>query len=126
MPSGHDMTYDLLSRTLLGVVNPFDRFEAPAGMRYDNWYPYSLFSTQHVDLAEALVDTLNGGGYMVELGSFIGNSATTWARAMERRNHTSKSVIICIDTWLGDANMWQSKGQWLGTPATTGQPRLFE
>ena len=79
------LSYADLARTLLNVTgSPFDGFRPPHDMHQDNWYPYSQVSIMHGDLAEALVDFVGDGGYMVELGSFIGNSATSWARAICR------------------------------------------
>jgi hypothetical protein len=64
------------------------------------------------------------GGYLLELGSFIGNSASTFARAMQLQK--LNATVVCMDTWLGDDNMWVSKGRWLGQQDKSGQPRLYE
>lgn len=119
------MSYTELALVLLNVTgSPFDHFRPPRDMRRNMWYRFSQLSSMHGDLAEALVDYVGDGGYMVELGSFIGNSATTWVQAMHRQN--VRASLVCIDTWLGDANMWLDKGKWLGPQGKAGEPRLFE
>ena len=107
----------------------------------DYWYHQSAFARQHRDLAQALVSSVEReydpsaggrhaqaavrGAWMLEVGSFIGNSAVTWGRAAIRAK--SNLTIVCLDTWLGDVGMWQRKGKWLGTPdRVTGEPRLYE
>jgi hypothetical protein len=85
------------------------------------WYPHSSLSTM---LALQLAQHVDGSGWMLELGSFIGNSAITFARALQRLR--KDTVVVCMDTWLGDANMWEWKGNWLGPASASGEPRLFE
>ena len=67
-------TYRRVSMALLKVPDPFAKFKPPKDMHYDDWYPQSAFSRQEL-LAKTLAAEV--GGYMLELGSFIGNSAAT-------------------------------------------------
>ena len=62
--------------------------------------------------------------WVLEAGSFIGNSAITWAGAAAALEMSAP--VVCIDTWLGDVIMWLKKGAMLGPPGPDGQPRLFE
>ena len=39
--------------------------------------------------------------FIVEAGSFIGNSANMWAKFARKHDAT----VLCIDTWEGDVNM---------------------
>jgi hypothetical protein len=62
--------------------------------------------------------------WVLEAGSFIGNSAIVWAKAAAANG--MNSPVVCIDTWLGDLIMWVKKGDMLGPPGADGQPRLYE
>ena len=129
MPSASSVTYGQLADAILGEgIRPFaNGTGAPGwrGMRANNWYRQSSFSMQHKDLAETLMSIGGNGTWVLEVGSFIGASASTWARAT-RRAHTD-TTIIAMDTWLGDVGFWQKKGKWLGPPdQITGEPRIFE
>lgn len=116
-----------LGNALLGAgfEDPFAGFKAkqPRDMAYNDWYPHSQLR-QHADLVDVLVAGLGSGGWVLELGSFIGNSASVWAAAIKRQK--LDATLVCMDTWLGDVFMWKSKGQWLGPQSRSGQPRLYE
>lgn len=53
-----------------------------------------------------------------EVGSFKGGSAIRICEALE----TSTAVLVCIDTFLGDASMWLQHG---GLMLQGGQPQLY-
>jgi len=120
--------YSTLADEFLGAgVRPFEGFRPPDDMRAHYWYG-SVFSMSHYDLAEILLTTVQDAwrddAWVLEAGSFIGNSAVTWASTM--RALQMRSVVVCIDTWLGDIIMWEKRGKMLGKPGADGQPRLFE
>ena len=95
-------TYATLADTLLGHgVRPFYKFQPPPDMRPRHWYKHSGLTR---GLALHLAVHVEHGGYILELGSFIGNSATTWAYAVRYLRKVNVS-IVCMDTWLGDVNM---------------------
>ena len=97
-------SYAQLADVLLGeAMRPFAGFRAPPDMSPSFWYG-SVFSQAHADLAEFLVGASPTDGWILELGSYIGGSAATWARAARARNRNMQ--IVCVDTWLGDAIMW--------------------
>jgi hypothetical protein len=128
-PAGAAVTYAELADAILGVgVRPFaQQANTPADTRPSSfWYTQSYFARQHADLAEHLMRLGGEGRWVLEVGSFLGDSALAWvraARAVGLRNAT----VVAMDTWLGDVGMWQRKGRWLGPPdAVTGEPRLFE
>ena len=115
--------YSKLASIILGSRHsPYDGFLPPMDMRADMWYRGSL--TYHRDLALEIVRHAGASGYIIEFGSFIGNSALAWARAIKRLEYST--VVVCVDTWLGEANFWRSKGKLLGPQGADGQPRLFE
>ena len=119
--------YDTLADALLGTgVRPFATFAAPDDMRPKYFYQ-SSFATNHKDLARKLLGHVGPHGWVLELGSFIGMSAITWAQAAQERGWTTP--VVCVDTWLGDALMWESKSKHrmlLAGPGSGGQPRIFE
>jgi hypothetical protein len=49
-------------------------------------------------LSSLFVDTVTG----VEVGSFIGNSALLLGSFIKQRG----GLLLCVDTFLGDINMW--------------------
>ena len=115
--------YAQLADALLGKgVRPFSHFQPPPDMGPSFWYPHSSLS---VHLAVQLAKYVHGDGWILELGSFIGTSASTYAKALQYL-HKDRVVVVCMDTWLGDVNMWEWKGSWLGPASRSGEPRLFE
>lgn len=118
---GHSQGYGQLADHLLGRnIRPFAQYQSP--LEYAWWYP-SVFQS-HKELAQQMVIAAGMDGYILELGSYIGNSATTFARAARRLGYNT--TIVCMDTWLGDVNHWLWKGKSLGGQGLAGQPLLFE
>ena len=115
-------TYSQIAHTLLRVPNPFAHFHRPRDMGFSNWYPHSALEKQTL-LAETLAKEVDG--YMLELGSFIGNSAAAWVQAL-RSVGKKKATVVCIDTWLGDVQMWHWGNRFLGPAGASGEPRLYE
>lgn len=114
--------YERLADALLGrCVRPFAA-GSPPGFVGHHWYKWSHLG-RHVDLLDRLVAQANAS-YIVELGSFLGDSAAAWARAIKRTR--TDAVVVCMDTWLGDVNNWLWKRYWLGPQGPTGEPRIFE
>ena len=78
-------SYSRLADVILGDgVRPFSHGTGQPGwrgMQPANWYRQSSFSQQHKDLAEVLMKSGGDGSWVLEVGSFIGNSASTWPRA---------------------------------------------
>ena len=120
------MDYATLADNLLGPgARPFSGFVAPADMQRTTWFQ-SYFKNHQADLARTIARTIRAdhGGYIVELGSFLGDSAITWAAALDQER--VNATVVCIDTWTGDVPMWIHKGEMLGHPGANGQPRLYE
>ena len=78
--------YDRLADTLLGAgVRPFAGFQQPADMAARFWYG-SVFAKAHHDFAKLLLTQFKKDPetWVLEVGSFIGNSAVTWAQQAKR------------------------------------------
>ena len=133
------ITHAALAAALLGprYQSPFGAFQPPQDLReptvtynqgrgraaVTSWYS-SNFAESHRDLALELVRLAGHDGWILELGSFIGSSAVTLGNAV--RKVGSATPIVCMDTWLGDVNMWNVKGRMLGPQGLSGEPRLYE
>ena len=117
-------SYAQLADAILGRgVRPFRA--AISGVEGNSsWFQSSQISRYHRDLLEVLMLQAGDGAYMVEVGSFLGDSARAWANAARRVKRDV--TVLCIDTWLGDVGMWEKRGLWLGPQdPDSGQPRLF-
>lgn len=61
---------------------------------------------------------------IVEVGSFCGSSACFMAEYVKKNN--IPAIIICVDTWCGDINMWLKSYFSPIMDKSDGQPKLFE
>ena len=92
---------DALADQILGAgVRPFLRFVDPPGINASTgrWYR-SNFASQ-IQLAQLLMAHAGEGGWLLEVGSFIGGRARTFVRAANRLGLSPP--IVCVDTWAGD------------------------
>lgn len=58
----------------------------------------------------------------VEVGSFIGSSATFLGNYMKRFD----GVLLCIDTWCGDTNMWLMDRFHTQMGKDDGNPKIYD
>ena len=110
-------TFRDISRRLFGCDNPYHAYTPellPAPMPY----------TPHIGPKTlAAIEAALGRkpSFGVEVGSFIGNSATILGSWLRETNGT----LMCIDTWCGDINMWLL-GNFAGTMRKMdGNPVIF-
>ncbi|CAF1389203.1 unnamed protein product [Adineta steineri] len=62
--------------------------------------------------------------FVVEIGSFTGNSASNIGNVLKKSY--PGSFLLCIDTWLGDLNMWVNKGVWQHLSVSEdGRPTVY-
>ncbi|MGA3065371.1 MAG: class I SAM-dependent methyltransferase [Tepidisphaeraceae bacterium] len=66
---------------------------------------------QNAELFAQLVGEL-APGLIIEVGTWYGKSAATWAQAIVQSNaaHNKQGGVLCIDTWLGAREMWEHQG----------------
>jgi hypothetical protein len=70
--------YELLADRILGQgYRPFAEHNQSTSAAM--WYKFSALSEEHA-LSEALASGVPEDSYILEVGSFIGNSAIEWAR----------------------------------------------
>ena len=88
-------------RLLYGELDPYAGFD-PASVpeaKLETWWPESALALERLisDCRPRLA---------VEVGSWLGWSASILARAMrEREDVFSELELVCVDTWLGSAEM---------------------
>lgn len=58
----------------------------------------------------------------VEVGSFVGSSATVLGRWLKQ----DQGTLICVDTWCGDINMWLLDGFVDTMAKSDGNPKIFD
>lgn len=64
--------------------------------------------------------------FMVEVGSFVGSSAAIFAKHLLHGSADSSALLLCIDTWDGDANMWLLDSFVKRMALHHGAPSLYE
>jgi hypothetical protein len=85
---------------LFGLKSPYDRFKN----KPDLVEVMRGWTGTHPFLSE-IVEKVSPST-IIELGSYLGQSAITMANATKKLGITSK--IICVDTWLGSAEHWRN------------------
>lgn len=58
----------------------------------------------------------------VEVGSFIGSSASVLGEIMR----TNEGVLLCVDTWCGDINMWLMDRFSATMLKSDGNPKIYD
>ena len=108
-------------------VDPYDQFDGLAmgeGIEQDLKYRHTRLD--RVFFEEQILDRLKCPKLIVEIGSFKGGSAIRMADSLTSRG--LDCCILCIDTFLGDANMWlQHQSQpHFGMRFRGGRPLIYE
>ena len=88
---------DRLRQVLLHGANPYGQ---PIDLPPISSFPHTFLTE---DLIEDLMRSIPGLTWALEIGSLHGGSALRIANVLQRMD--PDSVLVCIDTWLGDANM---------------------
>jgi hypothetical protein len=113
-PTPHCPTFSELQKTFFHTdTNVYTGFAMPSDM------PAYSYDSSHVTAATlSFLTTLHPTPilFMLEVGSFIGNSAVQWGKHLEQ----FKGTLMCLDTWNGDINMLLMPGF---VPAMARTPR---
>lgn len=92
-------TYNEISNTLFHCNNMYMNYDIPENINSPMEYPAHITKNTTDKIIEML-------GYYpkfgIEVGSFIGSSAIILGNMLKE----NKGVLLCIDTWCGDINMW--------------------
>jgi hypothetical protein len=85
---------------LLGLKSPYTRFEGRTDLteKVQGWTGTHKFLTEIVEKVRPST--------IIEIGSYLGQSAITMAKATKTFELGTK--MLCIDTWLGSPEHWRS------------------
>lgn len=105
--------YEEVRRKIFGNHNPYAGF--PAAQWAGTWYHDH---GARLDIFKKAIDKAKPG-IIVEVGSFVGESAIFMADYLKTINR--ESVIVCIDTWCGGIDHWEKVPEklkfWFGRPS---------
>lgn len=105
--------YERLRQTIFGTHDPY------AGFPYREWSGvwYSDKGACQPIFKEAI--HLANPGIIVEVGSFVGESAIHMAKCLQEEK--LEAVILCVDTWGGGIDHWEKVPEklrfWFGRPS---------
>ena len=111
--------YSVISQTLFGVDNVYD-----AQMSTDVELNKAINYPSHIGVKtlEKLEDLCGEAPqFGIEVGSFVGSSAAVFGEFMKE----SGGVLLCVDTWCGDINMWLSNKFDSTMDKKDGNPKIF-
>ena len=126
-PVTYNVTFDQIHKILYGITTPSIYENWPNHFRKEITFGYQTNLTpdmvrliiQHV----IKISKININ-FIVEVGSFTGMSAITMTKVM--LENQIKPLIFCIDTWLGDMNMWINKEVYQYLGPVNGRPQVYE
>lgn len=112
-------TYLEISNTLFRCDNMYLNYKIPKEMKTPMPYPAHISNKT----TEAIINKL---GYVpkfgIEVGSFIGSSAIILGNMVKSNN----GVLLCVDTWCGDINMWLMDRFHSTMDKEDGNPKIYD
>lgn len=123
--SRYSISYDELHSLLYGAdaKNIYSGWPNYHGKFFDGSYP-------HTSLTRAAFKAIAGQvkvplHFIVEVGSFIGKSATNIGRVLRTNPEwADQTILLCIDTWLGGLEHWTVMRSL--SPLEYGRPMIYE
>lgn len=108
-------TFSEVSSRLFRVKSPYEYYQRKV-LTPPMKYP--------AHISDKTLDSLNlsNGAVGVEVGSFIGSSAKLFGNSLKNIN----GLLICVDTWCGDINMWLLDVFADTMDKTDGDPKIFD
>ena len=112
-------TFNEISNTLFKCDNLHDNYTMPATINPPMQYPAHISDkTLH-----AIVDKLGyAPKFGIEVGSFIGSSGVILGNMLKKND----GVLLCIDTWCGDINMWLMPQFTITMNKNDGNPKIYD
>lgn len=102
---------------VFGLPDPFEGFSVVPDTKLWGWNgDRELFTELIVDVKPSLI---------IEVGSWMGQSASTMARACQMNPETEDTVVICVDTWLGSKEHWRDPELIHHLELVNGYPTFF-
>ena len=112
-------TYLEISNTLFKCDNIYNNYKVPEQINSPMDYPAHISDKT----TNAIINIL---GYIptfgIEVGSFIGSSAIVLGNMVK----SSNGVLLCVDTWCGDINMWLMNEFHSTMNKEDGNPKLYD
>jgi hypothetical protein len=112
-------TFNEISNTLFKCDNFYENYTKPQKINEPMEYPAHITEKTINVIIEKL-------GYIpkfgIEVGSFIGSSAIILGNMLKQNN----GVLLCIDTWCGDINMWLMERFHDTMNKNDGNPKLYD
>ena len=112
-------TFSEISNTLFKCNNIYLNYKKPEYINTPMHYPAHITDKTTIIIIEKL-------GYIpkfgVEVGSFIGSSAIILGNMVKQTN----GVLLCVDTWCGDINMWLMDGFHNTMNKEDGNPKIYD
>jgi hypothetical protein len=112
-------TYLEISNTLFRCNNIYFNYKIPQQINEPMHYPAHISNKT----TNAIINKL---GYVptfgVEVGSFIGSSAVVLGNMVKSAN----GVLMCVDTWCGDINMWLMDEFHKTMNKEDGNPKIYD
>ena len=112
-------TYLEISNTLFRCNNIYFNYKIPQQINTPMYYPAHISNKT----TNAIINKL---GYVptfgVEVGSFIGSSAIILGNMVKSVN----GVLMCVDTWCGDINMWLMNEFHKTMNKEDGNPKIYD
>ncbi|CAF0801565.1 unnamed protein product [Adineta steineri] len=108
-----EVTFDRVHSILYGNSSTkliYDNAQKYFTKKFDQTYPHtSLQRDLFISIIQKVHPSLKVQ-FVVEIGSFTGNSASIMGKVL--KESYPGSFLLCIDTWLGDLAMWINKAVW--------------
>lgn len=112
-------TYLEISNTLFKCDNIYTNYIIPKQINEPMQYPAHITDKTVSMIIQKL-------GYMprfgIEVGSFIGSSAIVLGNIVKHTN----GVLLCVDTWCGDINMWLMDNFNSTMNKNDGNPKIYD
>ena len=119
-------TYQELHALIFGASTPniYKAWPNHFQKKLDESYPHSylLQPVLHHNLKQIDIPIT----FVVEAGSFMGKSAVTIVHTLLDNKPWSKSVLLCIDTWLGGLEHWTNPDFRSMMGVAYGRPIVYE
>ena len=112
-------TFLEISNTLFRCNNIYLNYKIPEQINAPMHYPAHITDKTTNAIISILGYTPTFG---VEVGSFIGSSAIVLGNMVKQAN----GVLLCVDTWCGDINMWLMDGFHSTMNKEDGNPKIYD
>lgn len=112
-------TFKEISNTLFRCDNIYENYTKPININEPMHYPAHITNKTTNCITQKLGYTPKFG---VEVGSFIGSSAVVLGNILKQNN----GVLLCIDTWCGDINMWLMSEFHNTMNKNDGNPKIYD